>query len=410
MSSPLSILTATTLFPSPARPSHGIFVETRLRKLIASGKVSASVLAPIPWLPPLVHYPELGPLREVSARRIDKGLLVRHPRYVVIPKIGMNVAPRLLAQSFTSAIERIIARGERIDVIDAHYFYPDGVAAVWAARRFGIPVVVTGRGTDLNLIPQFPIPRRLIRAAAQNADGLVTVCAALKDSLVDLGIAPGRVHVLRNGVDLELFRPVDRMAARTKLAIKRPTLLSVGHLVARKGHHHVVGALKHLPEFDLMIAGDGEEMNSLVALAQSLNVADRVRFLGRRTQAELRDIYNAVDVLVLASSREGWANVLLESMACGTPVVASAIWGTPEVVAAPEAGVLIPSIDAEGVASGVRQLLARCPDRAATRTYAEGFAWEPTTAGQIALFTEILEKRQRNQNVVGKPLMGSPAL
>ena len=394
MSAPISILTLTTLFPSPARPSHGIFVETRLRKLIGSGEVRASVLAPIPWTPPLLTVPELGPLGEVPRTRYDRGLLIRHPRYVVVPKIGMNIAPYLLARTLIREIGKMLSGGEHIDLIDAHYFYPDGVAAVWAARRFGIPVVVTGRGTDLNLIPQYPVPRRLIRAAATNADGLVAVSAALKDSLVELGIAPERVNVLRNGVDLELFRPTDRAAARTALGLTRPTLLSVGHLVPRKGHHHIVGALERLPEFELLIAGDGEERNSLVALVQKLKVADRVRFLGRRTQSELRDVYNAADALVLASSREGWANVLLEAMACGTPVVASAIWGTPEVVRAPEAGVLMPSVDAAGVVAGVRQLFGSAPDREATRHYAEGFGWEPTTAGQLRLFESILKKRQ----------------
>jgi glycosyltransferase involved in cell wall biosynthesis len=119
-------------------------------------------------------------------------------------------------------------------------------------------------------------------------------------------------------------------------------------------------------------------------------VADRVRFLGVLNQRQLCQVYSAVDALVLASSREGWANVLLEAMACGTPVVASAVWGTPEVVAAPEAGVLMPSLDAAGVAQGVRELFAAYPDHAATRRYAEGFNWDATTAGQLKLFRSIV--------------------
>ena len=119
-------------------------------------------------------------------------------------------------------------------------------------------------------------------------------------------------------------------------------------------------------------------------------MSDRVRFLGSVDQNRLREIYNAVDALVLASSREGWANVLLEAMACGTPVVASAVWGTPEVVARPEAGVLMPSLDPQGVAAGVTSLFAAYPDHAATRRYAEGFNWDATTQGQLTLFRAIL--------------------
>jgi teichuronic acid biosynthesis glycosyltransferase TuaC len=253
-------------------------------------------------------------------------------------------------------------------------------------------VVVTARGTDINLIPQFRVPRRMIQQAAANADGIITVCSALKDSLVELGVPPGRITVLRNGVDLERFHPVDRDQARSALGLTRPTLASVGHLVERKGHHHVIQALAQLPGMDLLIVGAGPERRALEQLATRLGVSERVRFVGGVDQDRLCLIYNAIDVLVLASSREGWANVLLESMACGTPVVASAVWGTPEVVAAPEAGVLMPSRDAGGVVAGIGQLFSLMPRRADTRCYAQGFAWEPTTQGQLALFREILSR------------------
>src|SRR6185437_7749882 len=152
---------------------------------------------------------------------------------------------------------------------------------------------------------------------------------------------------------------------RSALGLSRRTLASVGLLIDRKGHHHIIRALKDLPGNDLLIAGDGPDRRALERLAVEEGVADRVRFLGSVDQNRLREIYNAVDALVLASSREGWANVLLESMACGTPVV----------VARPEAGVLMPSLDPQGVAEGVRRLFAAYPDREATRRYAEGFNW-----------------------------------
>jgi glycosyltransferase involved in cell wall biosynthesis len=224
---------------------------------------------------------------------------------------------------------------------------------------------------------------------------MVAVCQALKDTMVELGVAPERIVVLRNGVDLTRFRPIDRNEARSALGLARPTLASVGHLVERKGHHHVIGALAQLPAVDLLIVGAGEERKNLEQLAAQLGVSDRVRFMGAVDQDALRLIYNAADALVLASSREGWANVLLESMACGTPVVASAVWGTPEVVAEPEAGVLMPSLDAAGVAAGVNRLFSQLPRRDDTRRYAQGFAWEPTTQGQLALFREILSRAPR---------------
>lgn len=392
----LSLLTVTTLFPNPVKPTHGPFVATRLEKLVASGEVVAEVVAPVPWLPSWVRYPSAGRLDLVPRTRLHGGLTVHHPRYLVVPKIGMTLTPHTLFWTFKHTLEQLLAQNRRFDLIDAHYFYPDGVAAVWLARHFGIPVTVTARGTDLNLIPEYPTPRRMICEAAAQADGLITVCQALKDRLVELGPPPERVTVLRNGVDLQLFKPIDRDKAREKLDLTRRTLGSVGGLVERKGHHHAICALAALPDTDLLIVGEGPERMALGRLAAKQGVRKRVRFLGRVEQKQLPEIYSAMDALVLASTREGWANVLLEAMACGTPVVASAVWGTPEVVAAAEAGVLMKTLDAQGVVEGVRHLFAAHPDRTATRRYAEGFSWDATTQGQLALFRQILARRQPN--------------
>jgi glycosyltransferase involved in cell wall biosynthesis len=205
-----------------------------------------------------------------------------------------------------------------------------------------------------------------------------------------VGVSAERIEVLRNGVDLQLFRPIEREAGRRKLEVSRTTLLSVGHLVPRKAHDLVIQALRWLPETDLIVIGDGPERGALGALAQESGVGDRVRFVGALAQEELRNYYGAADALVLASSREGWANVLLESMACGTPVVASKIGGTPEVVSAPEAGVLMAERTPEAVAEAVQRLFARYPDRGATRRYAEKFSWDETTRGQLQLFERVL--------------------
>jgi len=393
-----SLLTITTLFPNPVQPTHGAFVATRIGKLLATGEIDGEVIAPIPWLPPLVNYPSLGPLARVPRVRQWKHVAIHHPRYLVVPKIGMKLTPHTLFWTLKRTLERLLAQGRHFDLIDAHYFYPDGVAAVALARHFGIPVTVTARGTDLNLIPEYPVPRRMICEAAERADGLITVCQALKDRLVDLGTPPGRITVLRNGVDLDLFKPMDRDVARANLGLTRRTLGSVGWLIERKGHHHAIGALAALPDTDLLIVGEGPERPALERLAAAEGVGDRVRFLGRVEQVRLPEIYSALDALVLASSREGWANVLLEAMACGTPVVASAVWGTPEVVTTPEAGVLMKRLDRQGVVEGVTRLFSAYPQRAETRRYAERFSWDATTQGQLNLFRQILSARQPNKS------------
>jgi glycosyltransferase involved in cell wall biosynthesis len=302
----------------------------------------------------------------------------------------MSLAPALLYRASLRALRRLMADGLDFDVIDAHYVYPDGVAAIWLGAAIGKPVVITARGSDVTQLPDFMVPRRLIQRALPRAAGLIGVSAALRDRLVELGGDPATAVVLRNGVDTRQFHPVDRDAARAALGLTRLTLISVGLLIARKGHDRTIAAMRELPEYDLVIVGDGPERGRLEALIAQYGLADRVRLLGAHPHGELARFYGAADAMVLSSSREGWANVLLESMACGTPVVASNIPGNPEVVQSPEAGLVVEHNSPEGIAAGVRRLFAHAPDRAATRAYAERFSWDETSAGQLALFRRVM--------------------
>lgn len=400
--SKLKVLTFSTLFPSSVRPSHGIFVETRLRELMKSGQVESRVVAPVPWFPSAdPRWGEYGKFAATPAREQRNGLDVLHPRYLLLPKVGMTSAPLMLALGARAAVRQLQAEGFDFDVIDAHYYYPDGVAAALLAKWFGKPLTITARGTDLNLIPEYALPRRMIEWAARRASGSIGVCAALMDVLRGWGHDPSRLHVLRNGVDLQRFRPLPAAEMRAELGVTgEPLLLSVGHLIERKGHNVAIEALAALaaqrPGARLVVIGEGEERAALTALAERLGVADKVRLTGSLPNTELLKWYSAADVLLLCSSREGWANVLLESMACGTPVVATDIWGTPEVVAQPEAGRLVASRDGRAFAAAINELLAAGVDRAATRRYAEGFSWQATTDGQLALFNAVTGQGSRH--------------
>jgi glycosyltransferase involved in cell wall biosynthesis len=171
-------------------------------------------------------------------------------------------------------------------------------------------------------------------------------------------------------------------------------LLSVGNLIELKGHDFAIRALEHLPECELMIVGEGDLRESLQSLAGQVGVAGRVRFLGAVPQSELVDIYNASDMLVLASSNEGMPNVVLESLACGTPVVATNVGGIPEVVCSPEAGVVVQERDVESIVTGIRQLLRDYPGADATRAYAENFSWKGTVSGLCELANKLAAHEQ----------------
>jgi glycosyltransferase involved in cell wall biosynthesis len=374
------VLVFATLYPNAAQPNLGVFVENRLLKTLALGGLEATVIAPVPYFPS--SHPLFGRyavFAKAPRREIRNGIEVWHPRYLVVPKIGSAWTPQSLYRSALGAARRLQAAGQAFDVIDAHYFYPDGVAAAQLGRALRLPVAITGRGTDLTLIPKGAGARRQIVWASQEASVNVAVCEDLRRRLVALGAPEERTLTLRNGVDLDCFTPGCRAEARVALGVSGFVIASVGSLIPRKGHALTIEALQDLPDCTLLIAGPGPLRAELEALARRLGVAERVRFLGEVPHAELARVYRAADVFVLASEREGWANVLLEAMACGTPVVATDVNGAPEVVRSRAAGLLVRQRSAQAIARAVSRLRLNLPRREETRAYAETFGW-----GQIA--------------------------
>lgn len=381
----------SSLYPSSVRPGHGIFVETRLRELLASNMVEARVVSPVPWF--FSAHPRFGDYARMARtplRETYNGVDVQHPRYFLPPKVGMNIAPFTLAMGAVSAVKRILKEGYEFDLIDAHYYYPDGVAAALLGWYFNKPFVVTARGSDINLIADCAIPRKLMRWTSGRACASIGVSSALTSAMKDIGMPPEKIVVMPNGVDLQIFRPQPRATARLELGWPdSPTLISVGNLVENKGHHFVIEALVGLPEFRLAIAGEGPEFRALKTLANQLNVSTRVQFLGRLDQRQLALCYSAADVLVLASSREGWPNVLLESMACGTPVVATNVGGVPEIVSTSSVGRLMMARTVADIVASVHDLWGHPPDRNLVRMRAQLCGWQSTTLAQVNLFNGI---------------------
>ncbi|MBL9097749.1 MAG: glycosyltransferase family 4 protein [Alphaproteobacteria bacterium] len=382
----LRVLTFTTLFPNSQRPNHGVFVENRLRQTASRHGLQATVLAPVPFFPfRSATFGAYAAFARVPRREERHGFTVHHPRYLVIPKVGMTAAAWLLYRGALAACKRLGLDRTTIDVIDAHYFYPDGVAAAWLARALNLPFVVTARGTDLNVLPQYQGVRRQILWAASQASAVITVSEALRQQYLTLGAEGRKAAVLRNGVDLTAFKPVEREAARKLYGVTGFTIVSVGNLVPLKGHALTIEAMASLPDCQLLIAGGGPLRASLQETARAMGVSERVRLLGEVPHAELPRLFSAADVSVLMSEREGWANVLLESMACGTPVLATRVGGNAEAITAVAAGGLLKDRSVAALVAAVRDFRARGGDRAATRRHAEAFGWSAVAAGNHAL-------------------------
>lgn len=382
----------STLYPSSVRPGHGIFVETRLRELLNSGRVQTKVVAPVPWFFSTdPRYGDYALMARTPSREQYNGIDVMHPRYFLPPKIGMNLAPFTLALGAKPAIQHLLDEGFDFDVIDAHYYYPDGVAAALLAKYFNKPLTITARGSDINLISNYAIPRKLMQWASHRAYASIGVSQALTQAMANIGMPQTRLKMMPNGVDLDRFHLQPQTDARAALGWPgQPTLLSVGNLVENKGHHIAIQVLSHLPEFRLVIAGEGPEYKALQLLAIQLDVAGRVQFLGRVAQDQLATCYCAADILVLASSREGWPNVLLESMACGTPVVATNVGGIPEIVTSEVAGRLMATRDAAAALQSIQDLWRNMPTRKAVQARALDSSWQNTSDAQINLFGRIV--------------------
>jgi glycosyltransferase involved in cell wall biosynthesis len=381
----VKVLSIATLYPNSSQPVHAVFVEQRIRAM--AKRFPVTVICPIPWFPGATRLRRYRHRRLIPRREVRHGIEVRYPRFLSIPRFLKPLDGVFLLLTVAVAARRL-RRTFDFDRIDAHLAFPDGWAAVHLSRWLGVPVAVTLRGHDINDLPRFPMRRRQVASTLRRADAVFAVADALRDGAIELGAVPERVRTVGNGVDPERFAPMDRLEARRRLGQppEGRLLLSVGHLVERKGFHHVVRALPRVraehPGARLVIVGaPGEEGDSTAALRTAIReagVEDAVTLAGAVPNEELGPWYSAADVFCLASEKEGRANVLLEALASGTPVVATGVWGTPEVVSSDAVGYLVDATDPETLGAALAKALSAEWNRETIAAHARGFSWETT--------------------------------
>jgi teichuronic acid biosynthesis glycosyltransferase TuaC len=380
---PLKILTFTTLFPNSAQPHHAYFVQSRIRALAKLAELQ--VLAPVPWSPPVPGLPaRFYRCRSVPSQERQGDLMVVHPRFATIPGALKSADPLLMAMQCAGTMRRLRGRFE-FDLIDAHWACPDGVAAALLAAAAGVPFSVTVRGDDINVFAEERGRRQLIAWSLRRAACVIALSRDLADKVVALGSRPERVAVIPNGVDVDLFRPMDRGTVRDAFGISagRRVLFSAGRLHRSKGFHTLVEALGRLgPEHadvDLVIAGGPDHEADATAdireTARRHGLETRVRLIGPVNQAEMVRWYNAADFFCLATEREGSANVLIEAQACGLPCVTTDVGGNREAVPDERSGILA-APDAGSMAAGLRRALALSFDRAELVRRASMRSWD----------------------------------
>jgi len=297
----MRVLAFTSLFPNSRQPLLGIFVYQRLAHLAKRPGNVVQVVAPVPYFPSWIRWSRWSAFGQIPRQENIGNLVIYHPRYALLPKISMPLQGLLMFLGSFSLVYRLNRR-MNFDCIDAHYVYPDGFAAILLGKLVRRPVIVSARGTDMNLFPSFRLIRPMIRWTIRRSNGLVGVCSALKDAMVELGALPEKVQVIGNGVDVERFEPLDRQEARRKLKLPEEgqILLSVGALIPRKGYQYLIPALAAIapqhPTLRLYIVGEGPFRKELEGMAGKLGVRDRVFFVGSRANDELSLWYSAADV------------------------------------------------------------------------------------------------------------------
>jgi teichuronic acid biosynthesis glycosyltransferase TuaC len=349
------VLAITKIFPNAAEPLSAPFNRQQFAALAT--RCELEVMATIPWFPGaglMGRWSSAGKLAAVPRREEIAGIQVCHPRTLFVPRLAHGAWGPLYAASIAPVMLRY--RG-KVDVVLGSWAYPDGFAAVIAARLLGVPCVVKLHGSDINVMAKLPGPRRQTAWALSRAARVVAVSRALADEVAALGVPRERVVVVLNGVDPELFRPRDRAAARSELGLPAgPMALYVGNLKPEKGVADLVKAwhrvAREVPDARLAIVGGGPERGALEAA-----LPPRAALYGPQPLAAIPTWLAACDVLVLPSHIEGTPNVVLEALACGRRVVATAVGGVPDLITSDVLGALVPARDPAALAQALTRAL-----------------------------------------------------
>jgi glycosyltransferase involved in cell wall biosynthesis len=394
----IDLVVFSALFPSAVRPGAGLFIRERMFRVAAHRPLA--VVSPQPWFPgqSLIRLLRPGYRPQAPAQEIQQGIRVYHPRYLSLPGLLRQLDGWSMALASFRLMRNLKRQGAQL--IDAHFAYPDGEAATRLGRWLGLPVTITLRGTEVPHSKN-PVLRPRLARTLQAAARVFSVSDSLRRLALELGVAAEKTEVVGNGIDTTRFQPVPRAAARASFGLpdSAKVLISVGGLVERKGMHRVIDVLpallKHHPDLHYLIVGgassEGDNRTELTAQVARLGLADRVHLLGALPSEELKWPLSASDVFVLATRNEGWANVFLEAMACGLPVVSTDVGGNVEVVCRDELGTIVPFGDSPALQQALDAALNKDWDRTAILAYAQANQWDKCVAQLLRAFDRLIE-------------------
>ncbi len=392
------LIVFSSLFPSNKRPGAGLFIRERM--FCVSQQLPIIVISPVPWFPFqwLIRYwkPYFRPLPKSYEEQ--SGVKVYYPRFLSIPGLLKNWDGFFMALGSFTLLNKLVKQ-QGFNIIDAHFAYPDGYAATLLGKWLNVPVTITLRGTEVPL-SKFPSRKNRMMKALKNAIKIFSVSDSLKKHVIGLGAIKEKIEVVGNGIDIAKFYPIDKNTAREKLDIPQSAkvMISVGGLVERKGFHRVIEVLPGLvDEFPdllfLIVGGDSPEGGigqRLKDQVKHLNMQKHVRFLGALASEELKSPLSAADAFVLATANEGWANVFLEAMACGLPVITTNVGGNQEVVNSDELGTIVPFGEPKALEQALINGLKRQWDNDFILRYAKNNTWDKRVSILVKNFNAIV--------------------
>ena len=388
----MKILVFTTLFPNEQMPLHALFIKRRVNALARMHEVV--VVSPIPMSPPGHWCHKWSQFRRVPLEAVIDGIKVYYPRYFLMPKIGRCFYGMTMYLSVKEYVRRLHETFQ-FDMIDGHFVYPDGYAAVCLAKALGLKVVLNARGTDVNWYPRQVFSKPFVRRALSRADGLIAVSQNLKEKMQSIVGGQLDVRLIPNGIDRQLFYAMKKSEARRVLGLgqERRILLSVGQLLESKGFHVLIEALGRLKmnNVDLFIIGEGPYRSQLEKYIRAQKLNDQVYLLGAKPQNELNYWYNAADVFCLTSYREGRPNVVMESLSVGTPVITMQGFGLDDILRS-GGGFVLSQRDPSLISSTIRSVLQTKWDQQSVSQTVKDFDWDKTARTVSDYFEEVRRK------------------
>lgn len=390
----MKVLALSYLFPNSAQPDYGVFVYNRLRAVQEYCEVK--VIAPLQRYPfRSLLRPELAAKQTIGSKVNMGGLETWYPRFPVIPRYLKSLDALSYYLAVKPVVKKMMQDGFTFDVIDTHWTYPDILAAYLLSRQHNKPFIVTIRGREALYLGERGGRKRILDWCLRRANAVVALSSELAELVIDIGVELNKVRVVLNGVDTESFQPLDRVEARRKLNLvqDKKILLAVGRLTEAKGHQHIIRSLPSLaPVHNVelhIIGGINPESDYSVTLKEQVAGLGlkNVFFHNGIPHEQLLYWYNAADLFCLASHGEGCPNVVLEAMACGTPVVVTNVGAVKDIVADIGSGVVV--MNCERFNLVLQQALTMSWDQQAIAERMKNMSWQGCANQLVTLYNEV---------------------